>query len=440
MPRPSSAQYAALLVGSLTFGTSSVFGDSFQSWANQCQQSSAVTSRVSQILPEDIEGGMGHLHAAGLLSIVDNLNQDEACLSVVASGEVAKPVIVAFSAVSSETQETVNPAGIARLRGFYEREHLAKRLAKMGVNLYPNASLNSKERDRVYANRAVLAGGEDHERSFAAVGQEACVVSLRPERLADHVRQNQPYVWGMLGEQQQESVAAKGDAWEFWHEVGHCAPERVASLLSGNSDSGTQLQSWSQRKRVGMVSCNVEDAAKLWEENVGRKFRHAKTLKDLNGEPDPVSMNRFIHYELIKESLADRFAQREVAARFGNSSLSCSDKSKVQHPWSTLRLAWSVRDPDARYMTWLTPWLSGLSEESQHQTLVDAHEGMMTLAKEMLPKPLVMEIQNSRQNRPDKHRISDPNGLPHQKRLEAWAAWASKNLEDSKRQISVTSP
>jgi len=433
MHRQLSQCFQVIFTGCLLLGASISSGRSFDEWADKCSQSTAVVDRVGEVTPLGIQVGMASLNDAGLLHIVGSLSQREACLSVLASHQMKKPVIVAFAKVDPDIQKDVNPVAIARLRDFYEREFLAKRLSAMNVSL--NGNLVEDERARIYSNRAILTGGEAHQRSFAAVGRGACVISLRPERLADYLQLNQPYVWKMIGESTQQAIVLKGSAWEFWHEVGHCSPERAAKLLAGVGPEEEQLESWADRKRQGMQSCSPADAAQLWEENAGRMFRNAKTLEDLNGEPDPTEMNRFIQFDLIKESLADRFAQREVESRLNENTKSCTDRNRIQHPWYTLRLAWSIRDPDARYMTWITPWLSGLPEASQHQTMVDAHEGLMVLAGEALPKAIGMEVHNSRQRRPDLHRITDPNGTPEPKRVNAWKAWVSMNLNEARQRL-----
>ena len=421
----------------LACASAASFGGTLESWKERCKASPEVVERTGAIDLADIDRGMTGMAGTGVVPVLGNLAVEEACLSVIASGEVGQPVVVVFAGVSDETRNAVSATGIARLRSFYEREHLAERLATLGINLYSQRS-GDKHRDRVYANRAVLAGGVDHQRSFAAVGKNLCVISLRPNPMASYVENQQPYVWSMLGAGDREAVVQSGSAWEFWHEVGHCAPEKVANLLSGTSESGSQLGQWNERKLAGMDSCRPESAAKLWEKNVGRKFRHAKSLSDLKGTPDPAAMNRFIHYELIKESLADRFSERVVSVRLTGDTLSCKDPNQVEHPWYVLRLAWSVRDPDARYMTWLTPWLSNKDESLQHQVLVDAHEGLMTLAAKRLPKPLVMEIQNSRHARPDKHRITDPAGSPSPDAVEQWAAWVDATLDSAAEQIGTS--
>ena len=402
------------------------------SWESHCQQTEMVSARVGEVSASELVSGMRRLQQAGSLRAIEQLDLSEACLSLVATAITDKPVFTVFARLPSETRHQ-NTASVAHLREFYEREHLADRLANMGINLHSGVQAGSGARqdhsDRVYSNRAVLAGAVNHRRSYAAVGEDICVVSLRPESLAEHLQTRQTYVWGMLSGADQATLARRGEAYEFWHEVGHCAPEYTAAWLSGNSQLVGQLEAWSDEKQEGIEQCNDTGALELWKEAMNRRVASAESVRDLQGEPDPIVMNRFIHYELIKESLADQFSTRMTALRFGEDATSCTSKQFVQEPWYRLRLAWSVRQPDARYMTWLTPWLSGLAEEAQHQVMVDAHSGSTTLTEAMLPKPLWMELEHSRQSRPDKHRITDPNGIPNQGRSEAWSSWISQNLD-----------
>lgn len=248
----------------------------------------------------------------------------------------------------------------------------------------------------------------------------------------------QPYAWSMLGKNDREYLKRNSDSIVFWHEVAHCNTDQSAEYLATQGKGDQQLTDWNENQEQARQACADPGLLEQWSSTMESRRLTATRPEDLaTGEIDPTAMNQMIHFELLKESVADQVGTLISQKRREKRIAGCASKTYVSHPWYRYRLASSVREPDARYMTWISPWLSNLPEPSIHQVLRDSHRGLMLEAKDSLPKPLWMELNHSRSSRPDQHRITDPAGPADSSRASAWKAWISEQLDRSKGEIDL---
>ena len=412
------------------------FGSSLPQWGALCQSSSAVVSRVGATSLTEIESGMRMLNQVGLLPAISRLDQLEACLSIVGSAAIKAPTLVLVKRLPQATNR-LPVSAINRLSDHYVREQMAERLALMGINLmldYPYQP-SSPERTAVHSNRAVLYG-DASDRSFSVKGPGVCLVALDTDDLAGDLMQEMPYAWSLLGMIEQEYLKRWGNAIEFWHEIAHCNSENALDDLSLiGEEAAYEIQRYSERRAQEAQQCDPvvgESLLSVLEttlaENPDQPMLALDAVQAAGGFDSEASKDQILRFHLFMETLADSWAKRQVQRRKIASESYCSLENTVVHPWDRFRLAMSIRQPDARYMTWLVPWLKGLPEHIQRQVIADAYEGMMRLAEELVPKPIVMKLVSEREARPDVWAFSTPNLSPDPRRAERWKHWAKENL------------
>ncbi|ONF42557.1 hypothetical protein BTO32_15225 [Marinobacter lutaoensis] len=384
---------------------------------------------------------MRMLSQVGLLPAISRLGQLEACLSIVGSAAIRSPILVLEKRLPEATNRLPISA-INRLSDHYVREQMAERLASLGINLmldYPYQP-SSPERTAVHSNRAVLYG-DASDRSFSVKGPGVCLVALDTDDLAGDLMQEMPYAWSLLGTIEQEYLKRWGNAIEFWHEIAHCNSENAFNDLSLIGEQAAhEIQRYSERWAQEAQECDPvvgESLLSVLEmtlvENPDNPMLALDAVQAAGGFDSAVGKDQILRFRLFTETLADSWAKFQIQRRKIANEGYCSSENAVTHPWDRFRLAMSIRQPDARYMTWLVPWLKGLPEHIQRQVIADAYEGVMRLAEELVPKSIVMKLVSEREARPDVLAFSTPNLSPDSRRADRWKHWAQENLGTSFR-------
>ncbi|ABM21034.1 hypothetical protein [Marinobacter nauticus] len=438
MPLVRNVAISAVLLANLSLNPANAADDNLNAWVTACNLQESVTIRAGEVSAVELRKGMITLNRFGHLESISALPTNESCLSFLASGHMDMPVIVMFAGMSVEAKRR-HPTVVARLRRHYEREHHADRLTQANILLYPAMGTGADSPETIrHINRGVLAGARDHQGAYAATTGTVCTISIPEMPFAEQSQLEQPYAWSMLGKNDREYLKRNSDSIVFWHEVAHCNTDQSAEYLATQGKGDQQLTDWNENQEQARQACADPGLLEQWSSTMESRRLTATRPEDLaTGEIDPTAMNQMIHFELLKESVADQVGTLISQKRREKRIAGCASKTYVSHPWYRYRLASSVREPDARYMTWISPWLSNLPEPSIHQVLRDSHRGLMLEAKDSLPKPLWMELNHSRSSRPDQHRITDPAGPADSSRASAWKAWISEQLDRSKGEIDL---
>lgn len=419
----------AVCIGASTLTHPPAAASNLSEWQQACVAEVDLTTRAPAIDEAHIREAMLRFHQHGSLDALVSLPTREACLSFAATAVSKTPTVVMFADQNPpENRRRIDRPG--PLRHLNEIEHHAERLAEGGWLLVSGLNLDNSIESRIYINRGVLAGADTYNQGYAALGDNLCTISLPESSYASFVRQQRFYDWQRLTKSDREYIERAGDAVVFWHEVAHCNPDQAMVTLTGSAESD-QMQSWAHEQEAGQESCD-ESSLKEWSREVQQLQLEASSPWDLvNGEKDTSVLNDMIHYQLIQESVADRFGITMADAQMNQPQRGCASKESVNHPWYRMRLSLSISEPDARYMTWLTPWLTGLGRGVTHQVMVDAHAGLMDQAKKTLPEPMWMELSASRLGRPDRHEMTDPHGTPNAPNVAAWSSWTAEQVSGS---------
>lgn len=431
---------SAVLVAGLTCSPATAAQSNLDGWVSACNTEKTVTSRVGQVTASELRAGMKALHQFDHLTAISALPAPESCLSFVASAHQKMPVVVMFADVSDQARQQ-HPSALARMRQHYEREHHADRLTKANIALYPAMLTDPDNEEQLQSiNRGALIGAKDHQGAYAATTGIKCAISLPKADFASERKKHQPFVWAMLGKSDKAYLQENGDSIVFWHEVAHCNTDRAAEHLSQTGKRSDQLGEYQSERAESMEACTDTALVDQWTSQMqARQITATRPEHLAEGEIDRTTMTQMIHFSLLQESVADQAGTLMSRKRLNQGEMGCTSKTELSHPWYRYRLTSSVRDPDARYMTWITPWLTGLPEPSIHQVLRDAHKGMMQAAKATLSEPMWMELNHARMSRPNKHLITDPQGPTDSERVKAWSEWATDTLERAKQSLSLNS-
>lgn len=401
-------------------------------WEKHCANSTFVTQRTGRFHTGEIEKGMRVLHQSGILNSVMSFGNQEACLSFVASAAVEFPVVVLEKRLPKDDKQW-SQAVVNRLSDFVVRELIAERLTEAEINIRQPVPLTKKTQKRrtLSDNRAVLFG-TNQDRSYSAAGPGACLVATHPTSMTSDLPTQNPYVWSLIGDSEKESLAQIGDPMEFWHEVAHCQPEYALNDLAANDGSASEMKSWATRRNKEAQACRPEVGDALLSQMHSQLESHSDNpTKALNNTLKAGGFNKgdmqdyHTHWRLLFEALSDAWAKKQVEARGVYSARHCGADQLLPHPWDRLRLAWSIREPDARYMTWLMPWVEGYPETTQYQVLADAYEGMIRAAEDLLPKAVYLQMITERESRPDLYGLGTPKREPDNARAESWRQWAN---------------
>lgn len=418
-------------------------------WVNLCNALDPVTRRIDSISREEVFKGLAVLETAGLSSTLSHIHQDEACLSLSASAQSKKPAITLFSYIEQDEKERLGKPTVRALNNHYKIENTAKRMTRLGIDpgrQYASAS-NSRqsvdpETETMNRNRGLLMGAQDTMRSYTLTTPAVCIVSLETEPLSRYLKQQQFHTWNLINLSSQEALKSKGDAIEYWHEVAHCNPEETVNHLtskSGNTNDKDLLEQtdvYSKNRKDDFAECQSNPEVGLMDQLSKRQRTEQLLTGSSAGHASPVKpdnsdwyINLAIQKHLLEESLADRYALSVIGKRFEEQENGCVNRYQVEHPWYQLRLAWSITEPMAEYMTWLTPWLSGLSEPQQHQVMLEAFRASFVQAKRVLPAPVYQETVNARTKWKARYALKDPIGNPNGKRVSSWSDWIQSQLE-----------
>lgn len=417
-------------------------------WVDLCNDLEPVTRRIGAIDRQEVFDGLSVLQSGNLSSTLSHIHQDEACLSLSASAQSGKPALTLFAYISREDRERLGETRTTVLSTHYKTENMAKRLTRLGVDLgrqYMNPGELRRsvdpEMERMNRNRGLLMGAKDIMRSYTLTTPMACVISMEPQPISDYLAHQKPATWELVDRASQQALKATGDATEFWHEVAHCNLTETVNYLatssaSADTDTLSQMSSYSSNRKAELAECEGSPEADLFNA-FSRNSEIQNTL--LFGQQNPMSVampegsdwyiNLAIQGDLLEESLADRYAIHMTHERLGTGTTGCADRYQIQSPWYRLRLAWSVTDPMAAYMTWVTPWLSGLPEKDQHQVIIEAFRAAFVEAKRVLPEPVYQEVVSSRTKWGHRYTLKDPIGTPNDERVQSWAAWIRSQLE-----------
>jgi len=404
-------------------------------WHAACAGTPVVSERTGNISEAEIERGMRVLHGAGLLEPVTRFDISEACLSAIASAEVEFPIIVLEKRLPDDRRgwpgTTVN-----QLSDFLVRELLVDRISAANINLRAESpfSPNTSMEQRLFDNRGALYSAH-HARSYSASGQSVCLVAMHVSPIADDMPSQNPYAWSLLDKSDRRMIRSSGDAVEFWHEVAHCQPEYALRDLAEKNVAANELTSWADKRQKESAQCDPAIGNALLAEMDRQLKAHSddpnqaiRNTLAAGGFSESDAMDHHTHWALLSESLADEWAKKQVSARGIYQSNTCSAAEVVSHPWDRLRLAWSIREPDARYMTWLLPWIQGIPETTQYQVMADAYEGSLLAAEDLLPKAIFMELTAQREGRPDVYGLGTPKSDPDESRARQWKQWMMQNL------------
>lgn len=414
-----------------------VYAETGYQWQQACQGNAFVQKRAGSIAASELLRGMSILHRAGLLGKLTSLQESEACLSMIGSASVDFPVLVAEKRLP-DSHQNWSASAINRLSDHLVREQLAERLATLNINIASSQPVNADlpEREILQDNRATLYGAAN-DRSFAVAGPGMCTLALDSEGMPEALPQKHPLVWNLLGQADQQAIAEFGDAMEFWHEVGHCHPENVLEQMSSeNTGAAKEIQTFAKNKAHEAEQCSTEFGHELLSVmetelavNSDNPTQALNNVITAGGFKESDTKDHHVRIRLLMEGLSDAWAKRQVKQRGLFDQAYCGSPTELNHPWDRLRLAWSIREPDARYMTWLLPWIEGLPEGTQYQVLADAYEGIFLAAEKSLPKATLTKMLSERRSRPDIYGFRKPLRKPDADRSNRWKAWALANLK-----------
>lgn len=417
-------------------------------WVDLCNALEPVTRRIGAIDRQEVYDGLAVLQSGNLASTLSHIHQDEACLSLSASAQSEKPALALFSYIDQDDRERLGEVTVSALNNHYKTENMARRLTKLGVDFgrqYMSADDLKRsvdpEMETMNRNRGLLMGARDTMRSYTLTTPMACVIAIEPQPISAYLSRQQPATWDLVDPASQQAIKNTGDAAEFWHEVAHCNLAKTTNYLadstaSADTDALSQMDNYSKNRKADLAECESSPEAELFS-NFSRNNELQNALTPGHQNPMSVVMpensdwyiNLTIQGDLLEESLADRYAVHMTGERLDTRTTGCADRYQIQNPWYRLRLAWSVTDPMAAYMTWLTPWLSGLPEKDQHQVMIEAFRAAFIEAKRVLPEPVYQEVVNSRTKWAHRYNLKDPIGTPNDERAQSWAAWMRSQLE-----------
>lgn len=415
-----------------------------QRWSDLCAGLPTVRERVGDVTADDILRGLLVLQDAGLSDNLSRIYQDEACLSMAASAALDTPIVSLIRHPDPTDTKQIGNA-VAAMPTHYKRIHTSRRLARLGVSLAPmgaalqQTSALDTEVALETANLGMLTQAGDVSRSYAVNTGQVCVLAIEPSPMLDHLKTHTPWTHSQLTDSTKDYLEQHAAAIEFWHEAAHCNHNRAAQMLNRTEPSyrvGRAFDSSSNQchspthtaKPEGLFSSETQRSSIVQLIETDRSIQRSSE----NAFNDQI--NRRVRLSLLHESLADQFALRMLQERRADES--CASNLYTTGHWMAMRILWSVENPDARYMTWLAPWLSGHPESVQHQVVLEAFHGALGAAKESL-NPIAYRELIQRRGRPEFLTINDPQGTPDSARKDAWSNWL---LNQARMVSNNTSP
>ncbi|KXS54597.1 MAG: hypothetical protein AWU57_1020 [Marinobacter sp. T13-3] len=452
---------------------------SAEQWVDRCNADAFATERLGSLALSEAQSGLSILMEAGEAPALDKVSIGEACLSIAASQYAERPVFVVKKGIRhdlgvSEAVIRVSPT-IARQQSF------AYKLDELQLDVLPDGVFKGKTYLQRKEIDPVAAKSHLHFYLATQIEQQArsgtynlnydgtCLIGVADGHVMDAFDKGASQrVSQGLSNGDRQWLRAYGPAQEFWHEAAHCLPGDVMreramrpngkSAIAQNGRGPSPCQAAQQSLKVlDQVSkeeeFNLETA--LLEAQAGSSAvarvklvnkQQAQETTDADAEvpvkPQPkaspkmppltkesraIAEASFDDAQIIKlsiESLMDNLALIQVRQRFRDAIEGCNLNTHPTQPWKKLRVLWSIADPNAMYMTWLTPWLLDHPASVQRQMFADAWAGLRNAKKQVSSKAFYQDWLKQAAARNARNSLfRSPNGTPDPGRAERWTQW-----------------
>lgn len=395
-------------------------------WARTCGAISDVTNRAGRVSPEDIEGGIQVLQDIGLLSHIGKQTNEEACLSLIASGETGAPTFV----INKPAVGTLPPAQNPAMPFAPLEQVLTEKLEALDLGYYvpaPGNDADPKYRELYNthpkeAKRAswysLMIQTRTTQRSLSAFFEGYCLIIQDKTAMSDYVHSAfRGDLSNALSDQDVQWLKENGNATEFWHEAAHCQLNPIGNMT--------------QPQRTARVMANV----KTFEGGCDSSFSEQVFNMTLGRQPvspselQAHSRDLRILYDIAAESYADDFAKTMLSKRMGINGGGCvSPEHQVTRPWVKFRLADSVKNPSIKHMTWLAPFLAGQSLSNQAHALADSWAALKEISFDEVDIPgkqsLIRKVLLGR----SKGGHLTPAPEPDEERKKQWKGWINASL------------
>ena len=395
-------------------------------WANVCNASTLVTDRVGQVTPADIQAGIETLQASGLVERITQQTNDEACLTLIASGETGSTTFVVNKPLPATLPPAENPA-----MPFKPMEQaLTDKLEKLDLGFFvpaPGANADPKYRALYEAHPkeakrsswySLTLQSRASQRSMSAFFEGYCLIINETSPLAEYSRVGfRGDLSGSMSHSDRQWMKTYGDAMEFWHEAAHCQLNPI-----GQVERPQRTETIMTNARDFSAECDSSFAEDVFNMTLGLQAISASNLqayaKDLR-----------ILYQLATEAYSDDLANRVLAKRLGTGVSGCVPaENRVDNPWGKFRLADSVKNPSIIHMTWVGPFLSGQTLPNQAHALSDSWAALKEISFDEVSVPgkesLLRKVLTGRA----KGDHLTPTPAPDQARKEQWKAWIKGKL------------
>lgn len=374
-------------------------------WVQACTGNEFASKRIATITQVEVEQALQTLIAADEVDALGKIATDEACLSLAATEATGRPVIVLQKDIQAgaDIHEGLKRANPTQAKSM----SLAYRLDNLGLDLHPRSVVKSEQYQEWHkadpdmalgiVNQGLAQMAQTESRSFTVVNQDAptCLVVIEPQPIiTNFLNLASPTLAQALTRNDRKWLGDYGDAVEFWHEVAHCqTPKEIAgqaaqegiNLVAADAEDNSSCSALeSSASLTGELSEAQSIINKAAEQ--GKLFSSGNLASSAISSPtDDEAFGQVVDagtlLEMSLEALMDVQGMKITAERFNLPESGCTSTDVSPHPWHKIRTLWSIGDPDARYMTWLTPWLKGQPHSIKRQILADAWGGLLQAKK-----------------------------------------------------------
>lgn len=421
-----------------------------EGWHTACNGSPLTTERTGRITTDAIRSGLNILSEHGEATALDDLSVEEGCLSIVASDYTQRSTVVLKKGIRHDVGV---PAAIIKSNPLMaEQASLAYKLDKLNIDVLPESMFNGAtyrkmakidpEAAKGHLNLAISVDliKSPRSASYTQNTNGTCLIALAEgNALNEFDRRTTGSIGNGLSQADRDWLNQYGSSLEYWHEASHClAPnimqESIKTTEMGEHIAGQGGSCNTVPQKLGVIEQNME------QDSIKKTLLDAQANQNiLNGNPDQTpgpakpspntgpSENAFDGAQIVRfsrESVMDDLALQVVEKKFPDSVQSCAAPTDPAHPWSKMRVLWSIGSPNTQYLTWLTPWLINESPEVQAQVFADAWSGLIHAKKSIMKKAFYQDwLRQQAAENLRKSMFSSPSGTPDAARSKQWSQW-----------------